>query len=575
MTATDSASNTSTVNVSGYGNPLQGLPQIITFPAPASPVTYMPGKQITLSASGGESGNPVVFTVDPAAAGTISGNTLTIMQAGTLIINANQAGGEVNGNRYADAAQVQRTVVVDKAAQTLQFDQPTSPVTISPTLTLALSATAGASSSPVVFTVDATSTGAGTISGSSMTVTKVGNLVINANQAADANYLAAPQVQHTIVVNQGTQTIVFIPLTQPLHYIGGGLQVSISAVGGPTNKPIVFTVDPASPVQGTFSTSVVRGSTSTSTLTIHDQASLGAFPANVVINANQTGDTNYTEATQESETIQVLKPLPTQKITFENPGTQVAGTPLALTATASSGFPVTYHATPAKVCTVAASDAGVWTATLVNSNTIATTCTITAEQPGDNISFAAAPSVPQTFALNPSGMVPAMAMNLSLSSLTLQPGTVGLTQITLNSMNNFTGQVSLACSGAPSGYTCSFNPSTIIAFAADTGTGLPLGTTGSSQLSISSGSATAIKRNSRPLLPVATLAIALCLVGFRKRSRLQMMLLLFITAAGLGLFSGCGDSSTSSKKKNSTSQITITANSGKSTQSETLTLIIE
>jgi len=190
-------------------------------------------------------------------AGTISGSTLTITQAGNVIIDANQAGGDVNGNKYADAAQVQRTIVVNQAQQTLQFAQPTSPVTISPTMTVALSATPGASSSPVVFTIDATSTGAGTISGSTLTVTKVGNIAINANQAADANYLAATQVQHTIVVNQGTQTIVFIPLTQPLHYIAGELQVSISAVGGPTNKAIVFTVDPASPVQGTFSTSVV------------------------------------------------------------------------------------------------------------------------------------------------------------------------------------------------------------------------------------------------------------------------------------------------------------------------------
>jgi hypothetical protein len=414
LTATDSANNTSTVNVSGYGNPIQGLPQIITFPAPASPVTYAPGFQVTLTATGGESGNPVVFTVDLASsgAGTISGNTLTITQAGNLIIDANQAGGDVNGNKYADAAQIQRTILVNKAQQTLQFAQPTSPLTMSPTLTVALSTTPGASSSPVVFTLDAASTGAGTFSGSTMTVTKVGTIVIDANQAADANYLEAAQVQQTIVVNQGSQTITFIPLSQPLHYIAGGVQISISAVGGPTNKPVVFTVDPASPVKGTFSTSTVSGSTSTATLTITDQASLGSFPANVIINANQSGDTNYTEAPQVTQTIQLLKPLPTQKITFENPGTQVAGTPLALTGTASSGFPVAYHAAPTNVCTVAESDSGAWSATLVNSNTTAATCTITADQPGDNIYFAAAPTVTQIFAVNPSGVVPAMAICL-------------------------------------------------------------------------------------------------------------------------------------------------------------------
>jgi len=294
----------------------------------------------------------------------------------------------------------------------------------------------------------------------------------------------------------------------------------------------------------------------------------------VIINANQAGDINYTDAPQVAQTMQLLKPLPTQKITFENPGTQVAGSPLALTGIASSGFPVAYHATPAKVCTVAESDGGAWSVTFVNSNTTAATCTIIADQPGDNIYFAAAPTVTQVFAVNPSGTVPAMAMSLSLSSLTLQPGTVGLTQITLNSTNNFTGQVSLACSGAPSGYTCSFNPGTVSAFTADASTGLPLGTTGTSQLSISGGSAAAVHNNSRPLFPAATLAIALCVLGFRKRNRLQLFLVAVLTVAGLGLFSGCGSSSTK-KTTTQTSQITINATSGKTTQSSTLTLVIQ
>jgi len=180
-----------------------------------------------------------------------------------------------------------------------------------------------------------------------------------------------------------------------------------------------------------------------------------------------------------------------------------------------------------------------------------------------------------TFAVNATGQVPSMNMSLSLSSLTLQAGTVGLTQVTVNSLNNFTGSVSLSCDGAPSGFSCSFNPGTVSAFAADPKTGLPLGTTGSSPLSIRGNSGTAANRNSQPLYPMATLAVAVCVLGLRKRSRLQLMLLLLITAAGLGFFSGCGGSSTSSKKKAQTSQITVTATSGKSTKSQTLTLIIE
>ncbi len=576
LTATDSASNTSTVNVSGYGNPISGLPQIISFPAPASPITYSVGLQVTLTATGGQSGNPVVFSVDPAstAAATISGNMLTITQAGNLIIDANQAGGDVGNTKYADASQVQRTIVVNKAAQTLNFTAPASPVTMVPGLTVSLSATAGASTSPVVFTVDASSTGAGTISGNTLTVTGVGNIVIDANQATDANYLAAPQVQQTVVVKQGSQTITFIPPSQAIHYIAGGIQIAISATGGGSNKPIVFAVESASPVQGTFSTSKVSGATSTATLTIMDQASLAGFPVNIVIDATQPGDTNYADAAQAAETISLLKPLPTQKITFDNPGTQVAGTPLALAATATSGFPVTYTATPSSSCTVASSDSG-WTANFVNAGTTAAACTITAYQPGDNIYFAAAGAVPQTFAVNPIGQAPSMNMSLSLSSLTVQAGTVGLTQITVNSVNNFTGQVSFACSGAPSGYACNFNPSSVSAFTADSTSGLPKGTTGTTQLSIGGGSAAAVHTNSRPLLPVATLAVALCFLGFRKRNRLQLLLLAVIAVVGLGLFSGCGGSSSSKTSQPVTSQITITATSGKTTQSATLALIVE
>ena len=74
----------------------------------------------------------------------------------------------------------------------------------------------------MVFSVDASSTGAGSISTTTvtgntstatLTVTTAGTIVLDANQAADANYLAAPQVQEVLVVNQATQTIAFTPVT--------------------------------------------------------------------------------------------------------------------------------------------------------------------------------------------------------------------------------------------------------------------------------------------------------------------------------------------------------------------------
>jgi hypothetical protein len=81
----------------------------------------------------------------------------------------------------------------------------------------------------------------------------------------------------------------------------------------------------------------------------------------------------------------------TQSIIFGPIATQTAATQLALTATASSGLPVTYTATPPSVCTVAGS-----TASFVGTGS----CTITATQPG-NASYAAATPQSQTFTVNP------------------------------------------------------------------------------------------------------------------------------------------------------------------------------
>ena len=85
--------------------------QTITFPSPG-PGTV--GQTATLTATGGASGNPVVFSVDPSSgAGVCSlsgtnGSSVTYLAAGTCVIDANQAG----GNGYAAAPQVQQTITV-------------------------------------------------------------------------------------------------------------------------------------------------------------------------------------------------------------------------------------------------------------------------------------------------------------------------------------------------------------------------------------------------------------------------------------------------------------------------------
>jgi len=563
-----------------------------TYTAPPSPVT------ITLSVANGGSNFPVAFSVDPSSTGngtisstTVSGTTssatLTVTQAGTIQIDATEPAGLASNNVYYNTSNTATlTLTINPAAQAITFTPITgSPFTYStsPQVTVQLSATGGASGNPVTFSVDKSSTGAGTVSATTvvgtaslatLTVTQAGSIIIDANQTLTVDYAAAPQVQQTIQVNQASQTITFIPSTQPIHFIAtssgiaGGITVPVSAIGGPSDNAIVFTVDKSSTMTGSFGTSTVSGATSTATLTIPLQGSV--VSGTIVIDATQPASTDYAAVTVAPlATITILAPLPTQLITFNNPGTQVVGTALTLAATAGSGLPVSYVSTTTSICTVSGS-----AVSFASSITSASTCTIVAAQPGDNLNWAAAPSLSQSFTVNPKGQNPGISMNLSLSSLTIQPGTVGLTQLTITSQNNFTGSLSLACSGLPSGYSCTFNPSSLV---------ISEGGTANTALTVTPpATASLVRHDTRPLIPMTALAAALCFIGFRKRTRLQSLLLLALAVGMSGLFAACGgtSSTTTTPPTISTATVTVTASgmagaSGSVQQSATLTVTLE
>src|SRR6202044_2651164 len=100
-------------------------PQSISFTAPASGTA---GGSATLSATGGGSGNPVVFSAAPASGRgvcTVSGTTVTYTAAGNCVIDANQAGTPT----YLAAPQVQQTISVtnpQKLPQSISFAAPAS-----------------------------------------------------------------------------------------------------------------------------------------------------------------------------------------------------------------------------------------------------------------------------------------------------------------------------------------------------------------------------------------------------------------------------------------------------------------
>ena len=319
---------------------------------------------------------------------------------------------------------------------------------------------------------------------------------------------------------------------------------------------------------GTFGASTANGATSTATLTIPLQGSV--VSGTIVIDATQAQSTDYAAVTDTPlGSINILAPLALQLITFNNPGTQVVATPLTLAATASSNLPVSYISTTTSVCKV------VGAAVTFASETSASSCTIVASQLGDNITWAAAPSVTQSFTVNPTGQNPNFSLNLSLATLTIVPGTSGLTQLTVTSSDNFTGSLALTCSGLPSGYTCTFNPNPIT---------IAEGGTATTTITVTPPTTAAmVRHDSRSLVPVTALGVALCFLGFRKRSRLQLLLVLALGLTALGALSACGgtaSTTSSTTSTTSTATITVTASglggaSSSVKQSTTLTVIAE
>jgi serine/threonine-protein kinase len=283
ITVTTPAGTSSSVPVGRFTYTTRPEPaQSISFAAPASGVA---GGSAVLSATGGGSGNPVVFSVDSSSGPgvcTVSGTTVSYIGEGNCVIDANQAG---NG-RYASAPQVQRTITVNAIAQSISF---TAPARGKQHRSAHLSAIGGGSGNPVVFSVG--SPRVCTVSGSAVTYTAAGNCVIDANQAGNARYADAPQVQRTIKISKLSQSIVFFAPS------AGTIlnSAKLSAIGGGSGNPVVLSVDASSGAQVcTLSGTVVTfGRTGT-----------------CVIDANQAGNGDYTAAPQVQRTIAVTRTPP-------------------------------------------------------------------------------------------------------------------------------------------------------------------------------------------------------------------------------------------------------------------------
>jgi hypothetical protein len=180
--------------------------QTISFAA-LSPVTYGTAP-ITLSATGGASGNPIVFSIG-SGPGTITGNTLTINGAGMVVVAANQAGNAT----YTAATQVTQSIVVNPALSAIAMASNTGTVLAQNAvmLTATVSSPAGVPTGTVSFLDGTSPLGLGTLSNGVATLTTsslaVGTHSITAVYSGETNFAAASSpalTQYVMDISLGT-----------------------------------------------------------------------------------------------------------------------------------------------------------------------------------------------------------------------------------------------------------------------------------------------------------------------------------------------------------------------------------
>jgi hypothetical protein len=361
--------------------------QTTTFTStPSSPTVSGPTYTVTATAS---SGLAVSFSSATTSVCTVSGSTVSFVAEGGCTIVASQAG----NNEYEPAPETTQSFKVTKKSQSVAFTStaPSNATVGGPTYEV--KASGGPSGNPVTFTTDAASSGC-SISGATVSFTAAGTCKIDANQAGNANYNAAPQVQQSFSVAKGAQTISFSS-TAPSNATVGGPSYEVKASGGPSGNPVTFTTDAAS------SGCSISGATVSFTAA-----------GTCKIDANQAGSANYNAAPQVQQSFSVGKKSQTVAFTSPTPSGAVVGGPAYnVAATASSGLAVSFSSATTSVCTVSGS-----TVSFVGGGT----CTIEATQEG-NAEYSAAKPEAQSFS------VERKTQTLAIESLPPNPAVVGST----------------------------------------------------------------------------------------------------------------------------------------------------
>jgi gliding motility-associated-like protein len=297
----------------------------------------------------------ITYTSSNTSVAVISAGLIHITGAGLSVITASQAGDD----DFSSAPDVQQTLTVDKASQSITFGEMPTRVFGDADFNPAATASSG-----LVVTYSSSNTNVASITGNSIHITGAGTAVITASQAGDNNYLEAPDISHSLTVQKAAQTITFPELPYGIY---GGADILPAATA-------------SSGLEVSYSSS------NQSVAAISDGRIQITGAGTVIITASQAGNDNYEAASGIQRTLIIGKA--DQTITFGaitslpygssdfNPG-----------ATATSGLSINYSSSNTNVAVISGNMLHI---------TGAGNATITASQPGDN-NYNAAPDAAQLF----------------------------------------------------------------------------------------------------------------------------------------------------------------------------------
>jgi ligand-binding sensor domain-containing protein len=272
-------------------------PQTISFnPLPSKTIGDAP---FILSATSSSGLTVVYISSDPTVA-SISTNIVTILKAGTTTIKASQAG----DNIYKEASDVDQTLIVNKASQTITFGTLTSKTFGDANFNLSAS-----SSSGLTVNFSSSNTSVATVNGNVVTIVGGGSIDIIASQAGNGNYNSATNVTRILQVNKANQSITFSTLSAKTI---GDASFALSATSS-SALPVSF-----------------RTTTPTKISISGNQVSISSAGQATII-ASQSGSASFNAAAEVSQSFCINPAKPT--ITVTNPNTDSP----TLTSSATSG----------------------------------------------------------------------------------------------------------------------------------------------------------------------------------------------------------------------------------------------